>query len=51
MNTFDDDNNPYGTDRSRFETPEQFKERVEADKLLHEEGWQPPCETGLNDGS
>lgn len=51
MNTFRDDHNPYGTDRSRFETPEQFRERVAADEKRHEEGWKPPCERGSSDRS
>lgn len=51
MNTFRDDHNPYGDDRSRFETPEQFAERVDADKRRHEKGWKQPCERGSSNGS
>ena len=49
MNRFEDDHNPYGTDRSRFETPEQFAERVAMDERRHEGEWQPPCEIGSNE--
>jgi hypothetical protein len=33
MYSFGNDHNPYGNDRSRFENPEAFEARMEADYL------------------